>query len=359
MDTTLLLTLVLPIFGAVVIFFAIRDWKISAISAGAGAALIAIVFACSYGAAVADTEIWSGQVVGKTRVHGTYEESYDCNCSTDSKGNSHCSTCYRTHYTVNWACQTTIGGIGIDSRDSTWRSIYETPDPTRYSIINIGDPVSKQHMYVNYVQAVPNSLFAAINGSTMAKYQGQLPAYPDRIYDIYHVDRFVTNGVNVPDARSWNDDISDMLRELGPKKQANVIVAVTKNQNAEYADALRDAWEGVNKNDIVVVLGSPDGQTIQWVRILSWTKNELFKIQLRDRILALGKLDRVQVLAQIQDQVATNFERRHMKEFEYLKGEIDPPGWLLILTVVVLCLGYGGGVWYLIRDARGTYRRRW
>jgi hypothetical protein len=272
---------------------------------------------------------------------------------------------------VNWSCDTTIGKFTIDSKDSTWSSVYNTPDPARFTSIIKGDPVSKQHNYTNYVQAVPESLFTAGDSATRAKYAKMTPAYPDKIYDIYKIDRFVQVGFAFTDAAAWNLDISNMLRELGPRKQVNVIVVAVKTNDPNYMYALRDAWEGVNKNDVVLLIGSEDGQKIAWVDVISWTKKELFKIQLRDEVMALGTIDRTKIMPIIQRQIETGFERRRMKEFEYLSNEIDPPTWLTALIVVVLCAGYGGGAWYLTRVARpmsgrpynwartqGVYRRR-
>jgi hypothetical protein len=78
--------------------------------------------------------------------------------------------------------------------------------------------------------------------------------------------------------------------------------------------------------------------------VISWTKNELFKVQLRDSIQELGTIQRAPILSALQEQIGKNFERRHMAEFKYLETEIDPPTWLMITTVIVLLLG-GVGTW--------------
>ena len=59
-----------------------------------------------------DTEVWTGKVTAKDRDHGSYVESYDCNCRSVSCGKgcttSKCDTCYRDHYTVDWTADTTV-----------------------------------------------------------------------------------------------------------------------------------------------------------------------------------------------------------------------------------------------------------
>lgn len=355
MNLTIVWMLALPIFGALAFYYiagkGLSDWRIAPLTAIPGLALVGLVFLASYGAAVNDTEIWNGQITSKERVHGTYQESYECNCTRDSKGNKSCSTCYRTHYTVHWYAHSTIGRFTIDSEDSTWRSVYNTPDPGRYTAVQVGDPCSKTNSYTNYVQAVPDSLFHSSSKELSARFQSMLPQYPDRIFDHYRINRFLTPGFAFTDAPLWDRDVGMMLRELGPSKQVNVIVVVVKTADPDYVFALRDQWEGANKNDVVVVMGSLDGVKIEWTRIISWTKSEIFKVQLTDSLSALGVIDRTKIVPIIHDQIAKNFERRRMREFEYLKGQIDPPTWLLTLTIVLLVVGYGGGALYANRVA--------
>jgi hypothetical protein len=314
-----------------------------------GVLISAGAFYGSSAAATADTEIWNGQVTGKDREHGTYEQPYSCNCRTVTTGSGNnqtsttvCDTCYETHYTVKWTCNSTIGGFTIDSKDSTSSSVYRSADPSFYVQAQPGDPAAKTHTYTNYVQAVPESLFKPSPAALKAKFAGLVPAYPDQIFNFYNINRFLTPGYSTPDAAAWNRDISLMLRELGPKKQVNLIVVVAKTADMDYEYALRDAWEGVNKNDVVVLIGSAAWPKIDYVRVLSWTKKEIFKIELRDSIQALNTIQREPILNLISAQINKNFERRHMSEFKYLEAEIDPPTWLLILLAVSLILSAGG-----------------
>ena len=376
MNTTLLLMLGLPIIGAFMLYYIGRDQLIASFGPGKsilalpvfflpGAALIGIVFAVAHGTATSDVEIWSGVITAKDRTHGSYQRSYDCNCTTTTVGSGKdartvttCQTCYEDHYTVKWTCESTIGQYTIADEDSTSSSVYRLPDPARWKEIKPGDPASRTHRYTNYVQAVPESLFKPSSANLKAKFAKLTPVYPDKVYDFYKIDRFVQVGFNYTDAAQWNLDISNMLRELGPKKQVNVIVVVAKTNDPNYMYALRDAWEGANKNDVVVVIGSEDGVKIEWVDVISWTKKELFKIELRDGLTELGVIDRTKIMPMIEAQIVKNFERRHMSEFKYLSSEIDPPTWALWVLCVCLIIGYGLGALAITRQLGGTPRRR-
>lgn len=379
MNTTLLLMFALPIICGSLIFYRFKTQISRALDRAAwvalpalivpGALLIGAVFAISYGSAVIDTEIWNGKVIGKDRKHDSYQRPYDCNCRTvqtcsgsgknrSCSTSTTCDTCYEDRYTVTWKCNSTIGDFTIQKLDEGSRSVYNRPDPDRFLSILVGDPVSKTHTYTNYVQAVPQSLFKPTSETVKRKFTNMLPAYPVNIYDIYRIDRFVQVGFNFTDAAQWNMDISNMLRDLGPAKQVNAIVVLVKTADPDYVYALRDAWDGANKNDVVLVIGSLDGRKVEFADVISWTKRELFKIELKDSIMQLSVISRQGVLQVLESQINKNFERRRMREFEYLAGEIDPPMWLLLITVLVVVAGYAAAGFVLQRNSKPKFRYR-
>ena len=123
-----------------------------------------------------------------------------------------------------------------------------------------------------------------------------VPTYPKNIQDYYRINRAISVGVAVPDIQQWNADISNILKQLGPQKQANVIVLFVNTNDPQYEYALRSAWLGGKKNDIVVMIGSTEYPKIDWVRVMSWTDKEIFKIELRDAIQELENIDREKII---------------------------------------------------------------
>lgn len=336
------------------------SWKEMGIATVAGVAISGGVYWAGLYAQTADTEILNGEVTGKQRIHDSYVRTYECMCSTDSKGNRSCSTCTEDHYTVEWKCNTNLGGIRIDYKDSTWRSVYNTPDPQRYTIIRNGDPVAVEHSFTNYVKAVPDSLFHNVDTH---KFEKLIPTYPDDVFDFYRINRAFAMGVAVPDLADWNQDISLMLRKLGPQRQANVIVVFANTADQSYLYALEGKWIGGKKNDIIVVLGVTQYPKIDWVGVSSWTDKALFKVQLRDDIMALGNVDRAQIIQAIDKNTMATFKRKSMKDFEYLKHQIEPPTWVLILALVLGIVASVGATFYFYRNdpfgsGGGMYRRR-
>lgn len=372
-NTDLLWFLLVPLFLSVGTVLGMRrlgvgfTWGQLVGSCAGGLVISALLlfgaFAAGKGMKTHDTEILNGQVTSKTREHGHYLESYECNCttSTDSKGNTTrtCQTCYRDHYTVTWSCNSTIGRFRIDHLDRTSRSVYNAPDPARYTQIAKGDPVSRRSGYTNYIKAVPASLFRPAQAEVRAKFANMLPAYPDRVYDIYRINRVVGAGVSVPNAKAWNEAISNMLRTLGPSHEVNAVVVFAKTDDEDFFYALQDAWVNGKKNDVVVVVGVEDFNSKPlWVNVMALTKSNLFQVKLADRLRGLDSLTPDTVVGAMEDIIRTDFKRRPMAEFAYLDAEIDPPAWLMWLTMGFIVAAYAGFWFYVLRHRHvGSYSR--
>jgi len=349
----------IPLFLSVATIFIVRklmpDRDISLgqiVGFTAGGMLISMLimtsaFYAGKGSKTSDTEILNGEVVKKDRIHDSYVRSYQCNCytTTDSDGHSteHCSTCYEDHYTVDWKCSTNIGSYTIKALDETSKRVYKSPDPQRWLIIKPGDPVSATHGYTNYIKAVPETLFNPVSSAQREKYKALIPAYPDRIYDFYHVDRVIPIGIPVSNIREWNDKLSEVLKKLGPARQANAVIVLTKFTDDGFYFALQDAWKNGKKNDIVVVIGASSFPAkADWVRIMALTKDEIFQVSLRDRILALPTLTADGVIGAVRDEGFATFKRKSMKDFKYLEAEIDPPAWVMTTCSILIALAYFG-----------------
>lgn len=331
--------------------------------------LIAACFYASIGYKTHDTEILNGEITSKERVHGTYEESYECNCRTEQScsgsgssrsctSNRVCQTCYRTHYTVAWNAHSNIGSWKIDGLDDLSSRVYQATDPVRYAIIQRADAVAKEHSYTNYIKAVPQTLFRPAQDTLKLKYIGNIPAYPDSVYDFYKIDRVFGVGVSIPNTQSWNTKLSNMLRTLGPAKQANIIVVITKFPDQDYFYALQDAWLNGKKNDIVVVIGAPDfPKKATWVNVMALTDSDIIRVSIRDDILDLEDLNADNVLSIINKNVQANFKRKSMKDFKYLENEIDPPSWVISVTLGINLFAYLG-FWFFLFKQSSVYSGR-
>lgn len=364
-NLTLMLMLLVPLLLLIVSIYIIPklnkslDLKISCLYSGTLAiiciAITCIFFYMSIGHQTKDVEVLNGQIKNKERIHGSYVRSYSCNCVPVCTSSNNvttctqvCQVCNEQRYTVNWTAYSDIGDFYIDSVDSARSSVYKYKDPAFYSSIVIGEPCSREHEYINYIKASPDSLFRPLSSTLKDKYKSMIPIYPLEFYGTWKLDRVIPVKVNVPDIKVWNNKLSEMLKVLGPVKQVNSVIILVNSDNPDYAYAVQDAWINGKKNDVVLIIGTTNfPQKADWVRVLAFSDKDIFKVSLRDDVLALETLTADNVINALSSNISKFYQRKRMKDWEYLNARISPPDWLIFLssfTVLFMFLS----LWFIV-----------
>lgn len=320
----------------------VRDWPVIASATVAPGVLALAVMLGGWYSNVRDVNVINGYVTGKTKEWTSCSHSYPCRCRKSGKSTT-CDTCYMHPNDWDWVLHTNIKrDVYIDRVDMQGSRM-----PPRYNRAQVGDPVSLTESYINYLKASEHSLFN--DSKLLNKYQDRVPDYPAKVYDYHYVDRVLLDKVDLPEATKWNRALANMVKELGEKYQVNTIIIFTSVLEQDYYNAVRQKWLGGKKNDVILIVGTPDFPNISWVRVLSWTDNELFKVELQDDVYDLKTITTPEpIMAQMHDHITKNFVRKSMKDFEYLKDEVSPePQWyvIAILLALVLC----GGIHYYDR----------
>jgi hypothetical protein len=296
-----------------------------------------------------DYEVWNGQVTGKSVERVSCEHSYACNCRpvTTCSGSGkdrtcttsvQCDTCYEHSFDYDWILYTNLAhGIRISRVDRQGKV-----EPPRYTTAKSGDPVAEVHTFTNYVKAVDESIFNPDKGiGSLEAYMNSVPGYPISIYDYHYISRFIPVGFAAPadEVKRWNLDIANMLKTLGPTKQANVIIMPVKTADPNFFYAVQKKWLNGKKNDIVVMLGVDEYPKISWVKVMSWTDRKLFITTLEDDIEQIGTLDREKIISAIQSDTVKYFERKRMRDFQYLESEIRPEPWVVVFAFLIDIIG--------------------
>lgn len=323
------------------------DLKEASIQLIASWGIGAIVLLIGSMMATSDYEILNGKVLNKTRVHDYWEESYDCFCTTNSDGIQSCQTCYRDHYTVDWDVKCSTGNVGIKRLDWESRRVYNEPDPLPYKKAYKGEFCATTKSFKNYIKAAGNSLFNLDNNLDYSEYS--VPAYPE-VHSYYKVNRVFGFGkLN----KELNDILNSTLRTLGATKQANIVL-IGSNYDEEYRYAVEQKWLGGKKNDVIVLVGI-NGKLIDWVDTITLGSNlgnELMTVKMHDDIMSLKKVSK-DIAGVITGTIERYFDRKPMQEFEYLKDDIKPSIWLIILSIL-LCISCNVGIFfYFNRNSRG------
>lgn len=352
METFFLLCLI-PVAIAVTakaIFHYEITWAEMAAQIGAGALLLAILVGAGTAFATHDEEVLNGRVTGKVRDHGHYVESYSCRCRSVKSGNTtttRCDTCYRDHYTVTWYLNSTVGKITIDHKDRTSRSVYRSPDPHAYQEVQIGQHCAAMNSYTNYVKGAPDSLFHKVG--LAADKNLTVPKYPS-VHDIYKFTRVIPVGLNRDSIMvDLDEQLDAALSTLGTKKQVNINVIIAKTNNKNYGDMVENEWIGGKKNDVNIVINAPQYPKIDQVKVFTFGRtadNNGVAIRIRNDLMGIGSLENpTKVSEVITTNVEKHFKRKSMKDYEYLKNEIEPPMWVIVLCII-LSIGLGCGLTY-------------
>ena len=337
-------------------------WKEVATQMGIQLVLIGIISFLILQSNMSDREAWNGFITKKdsAKIHCRHDYKCHCyttchqSCSGSGKSRSchqscteHCQTCYEHGFDVEWFAKNNIGeSWDIDTVDR-----QGLREPPRWSAIVVGEPTSSLHSYENYIKGSPDSLFHKENFTE--EQVNSFPAYPDRVYDYWRLNRFVTVDIAFPDSKEWNSEIAQLSGVLGSKKQVNIVVVIVKNKPQDYFYSLERFWVGGKKNDVILVVGTDDTKSILWAEVMSLS-NEDFKVFLRNDILAINRIDRSKMLSAIQENVEKRYIRRPMKDFEYLKDSIKPTKAQWIIGIVLgTLISIGLSIFFYYQDPFG------
>lgn len=306
------------------------------INIAVGVVLVALLYWGSTYNQLSDTEYLNGSVTEKTQERVSCSHSYQCRCRTVSHGSGKnrttsrtCDTCYDHSFDYDWLVSSQVGNFTIDRVDR-----QGTREPARWTAVQIGDPVTLPHNYTNYIKANPDSLFGARPEKDV-----EAPEYP-RHYDYQYSDRVLTPDMKIRNIRQWNDAFAHMNARLGPSHHVNVVMVVTKSSE-RYAETIRRAWLGGKKNDVIIVVGAPRYPEVSWVRVMSWSQNDMINVHLRNSISGMP-MNVDTVVPEIESSVEKYYVRRPMKDFEYLAKNIEPSMWMIVLMLILgtACSGY-------------------
>jgi hypothetical protein len=323
----------------------IISWKEFLILIGISALIAVTSMGIIYYRNTTFTEMWNGLVNSKKWVKVDCEHSYECNCwnDCDSKGNCtrHCMTCYEHDFDISWMVYDTAGHeFEIDRIDR-----QGLKEPERWTIVKIGDPTTKEHTYTDYIKASKGSLF-----KKETEYPGfNIPPYPG-IYDYYQADKLLAYTV-IDNLKYWQRQLAILNGGVGPSREANVILVIVKNQDPKFYYALQQKWVNGSQNDIVVMISVDNNKQIQWANTLCLAQYDIFRVKLRDGILAIGTLDMEKILKEINTNVMKYFKRKDMKNFEYLRASVMPTFGQLITALIVNIIICCGFTWFFYNDS--------
>lgn len=167
----------------------------------------------------------------------------------------------------------------------------------------------------------------------------------DSIYGLHKWNSSPLLGVNDPVAMRYLNNANYIN---GFTSQLSMRIMVYTNQPLQAGFLQESSWNGGNKNEFNVCIGTDKDSNITWTKVFSWTKNEKLKLEVRDSIYDMKKLNMQEISKYVVDYVPKRFIRREFKEFEYLPTPESP--WLYVIGFVMNLVAFVAGIIISIKN---------
>jgi hypothetical protein len=197
--------------------------------------------------------------------------------------------------------------------------------------------ITEPHEYENRIKFSKN-VFSFQPVDSADKHLYELYNYPsENLYDYNPI----LGGNDIAASKQlnrWNAKISAI-------KKCHLLICIYKNKSNDAATKQEAYWKGGNKNEVVLCIGINDQNKIIWTYVFSWTDNQLLKIELRDKVLAMNSLN----LLKIVDFFGNTAYHSHgaikksFKQFSYITVEptttaIIVAFFITLILTIGLCL---------------------
>lgn len=368
------LALLIPVITATILYYKFNHktlWWEFLIPFGVSVLLIVIFKFGIEKIQTRDTEYWGGWATKaeyyedwNELVHYTETETY-----TDSRGRTRSRTVHKTRVDYHppvWQVVDSNGiSVMVDSGTfeylcSKFRNrkfvelhrAYHTDDGDLYVTTwnqeeSTLTPVVTSHSYENRV-AVSHSVF-------------NFPEVDPKTYGLFEYPEIV-GYFNCPSILGPGDETfaeaHQMLNianaKLGAPKQVRMMILVFKNQPIQAGFDQQSYWKGGNKNEFIITIGVDDSNNIQWCHPFSWSDSESLKIETRDFVINQKTLNLKTLVDWMVPQVAENYVRKEFAQFSYIS--VDPPGWAVFLTFLVVGMINGGISWWVVVNEFNEWR---
>lgn len=199
------------------------------------------------------------------------------------------------------------------------------------------EAISTKHRYENRIKASVNN-FNYIDLSKEDVIQYQLYEYPV----VKNLKQKHILGVDDPDLERKLEIIN---AKLGHSKQVKIFILFFDNlTNAQMQEQY---WKGGNKNELIICL--PKNNREKWSHIISWNKNPILNINIRNYIAKKDDLNLYEFMNYIENEVKLNFERREFSEFSYLKIELSK-NQTIYLWIIAILISIASGIFIVINQ---------
>jgi len=364
--------LLIPVAIALFLVFTNREyiWKEFGIQVGITLIYVSIIYALVFSTTTDlwDTNYYNGKVSSSTyyeewKEEVTYTESYSCGTSKNPR------TCTRTkkridYHSPYYRIKTDLGETISISRSDWLKTKREfgakKVDIFRSNQVSWGDgdkfvitptkliPTAVGHSYENIVAvANKNVIHTKVPKEIVDQLvkSGKVREYPSLYKGVYGetlLNRIIDTTNGLYEAKNI-EKMHNLASRVGKTKEANPILYIT-NEDSSITEAISQYWNKGKKNDVTLVLGVDDSGLIQWSRVICFTNNTDFIVDMENDFKGLN-IDSNKIITKFEKNINNSFVRKPMKEFEYLKENITLE-WYWQLLILLGNIGLSGYITY-------------
>ena len=210
--------------------------------------------------------------------------------------------------------------------------IFKCTWPGRFDTIY---PYAEIHRYENKVRASRGSVFKLPKPT-----EALLKKYPRP------ADQKKTHAIIWYDGNSGDVTKADQLlmrrtnAVLGRKHEIHCVVVTIKAESGrETIQDILTAWQGPNKNELVIFAGIDEDGFVKFCEVHSWMDNTTIHAYLRDSI-SDTQFNIKEISSYLRHAVPAHWSRKHFRDFEYLQVDFHW-GWGVGALFAVLAIMLG------------------
>ena len=104
----------------------------------------------------------------------------------------------------------------------------------------------------------------------------------------------------------------------------------------EVVNKQKSYWEGGNKNEFVVCIGTDNSGNFEWVDAFSWMNKPSLEVEVEEFINNNEDLTLKKFADWLPKQVVAHWKRRDFKDFDYLQMELTETQiwWVMIVLMI-------------------------
>ena len=145
------------------------------------------------------------------------------------------------------------------------------------------------------------------------------------------------DSINLQNGKYLMNYVNYLNGTLGKQYKSKVFLLIFPNKDIDIAFKQEAYWDGGNRNEINVCVGTDKVGNIKWVKVFSWNKDKLLSVNLREDIVQQKSLNNVSPICNIIDSnIKTHYKWRDFEDFNYLSFQPTTKQLILIYSITLI-----------------------